>query len=337
MTDYLFELEGYRERMSPEGPIKIIEIDFTADPAKRDPSWWHERVAEQGIAAAQREYQRNWSISVGISFYSEYQRNGGILRYGFKARGILPTWVFRGWDFGQRRPVCIWGQIGPTGRVYQLRELALDDTDIWTFSDLILYLSGQKPREALEPTAETWLQALEQDPAIPPMPWFPAGTTFRDISGPECFKDQSAARPGDPRSDFEVLQSKDIVLEAPAVGVADRTKVMRRILKIRPDGLPGILVDYACQHTHAMLGGGLTFAKPTPENPVPDAPRKDGWFDNIHDGLTYPLVQLVPLIEAPRPEPGTVWINRVPVPMREVQAREEASVGWYETRKGVRR
>ncbi len=300
--DAVFAIRGYRERLTPRTRFKVIEIDFTADPAKDNPQWLAEQYRLLGEAKTRREVLRDWTVAAGDAFYPEYANYGGKERFAFHARGILQTWVFRGWDFGIRRPVCVWGQLGPTGRVYILFCIAPEEIDTWTFVDLVRMYSGQMEEVDMLPTAKAMYTGMVASGEWRKGPLFPPGCKFMDFSGDEIFGRSAVAKPGDPAADYDILASKGIVVEAPRVAVVDRVKTLRRILHPQKDGLPGILIEDRCSEVHMMLNGGLGYPKATEAKPHPEQPRKDGWWDNIHDALTYPIAQLVPMTEGEAPK-----------------------------------
>ena len=295
--DARIALRGYRERLTPNTRFKVIEIDFTADPAKDNPEWLAEQYRTLGESKTRREVLRDWTVAAGDAYYPEYANYGGKSTYSFLAKGILPTFVWRGWDFGVRRPCVTWGQIGDSGRVYVLKCLPLEEADTWTFVDMVQFLSGTLDYEEMLPTAKAIYLGLVASGELRAGPWFPPRCKFMDFSGDECFRRSATVKPGDPTADYDILASKGIVLEAPRVQVMDRVKTLRRLLHRQRDGLPGLMIEEDCNHIHGMLNGGLGFPKATETVPHPEQPRKDGWWDNIHDSLTYPLAQLVGLTE----------------------------------------
>jgi hypothetical protein len=152
---------------------------------------------------------------------------------------------------------------------------------------------------------------------MPEPPWFEPGTQFVDLSGPEVNNTQSiSARDPEEATLRQVWAAGGIEFSIQSGPVKARTVVLRRLLSLRPDGYPGILISPACVDVLAMLDGGLTFRKATTLNPMPSEPRKDGRHDNTHDALTYALVGTVPAEGMPGVTPG-------------MQAEpEEQSIGW---------
>lgn len=329
--DAVRAIRGYRERITPGSKIKVIEIDFTADPSKDSVAWLDARIREQGDAKTRREYLRDWTVATGDAYYPEYANNGGVFTYGFTAKGIVRSRpVGRGWDFGFRKPAVTWGQrVG--NRAFAYRQLMIANVDTYTLADLVKFLSGEIEQGDMIVSAQAAYDQLVATGVIDEGPWFPRGTVFQDYSGPECFKVSAQVKDGDPKSDYEVLASKGIILSAPRVEILDREKIMRKLLHVDKDGRPGFKADVRCVDIHNMLNGGLAYPPPTRENPKPSKPRKDGHFDNIHDALTYWLVQEFPLVDARNPGVRqVVYVDNAPYEVVDNQGYE--SLGLYETR-----
>ena len=72
------------------------------------------------------------------------------------------------------------------------------------------------------------------------------------------------------------------------------------------------MIEEDCGPVHDMLNGGLAFPKATEANPHPEQPRKDGWWDNIHDSVTYPIEQLVSMVGVKDPRIIKGFRNGVP-------------------------
>lgn len=312
MTD----IPGFRARTTGRGH-RVIELDYYADPA-RDDRWLEEaRRRSTSLAEFQRNVLRNWSISGGATFFPEFAEVGRE-NYLFEPPALLRSSVIRGWDFGWRAPVCTWLQYSPkSDRVYVLREFAPRGISAHHFRDVCRFLSGQLPYPDYDAAVAEWIEMLRGLPGVPAPPWFPPGTVFTDLSGPEVNAVQSiSSRDPHEATLRQVWAAGGIEFAIQAGPVRARATVLRRLLPMRQDGRPGIMVSPACPATLAMLDGGLTFKRATPVNPAPEEPKKDGTHDNVFDALTYALVGVVPADGVPGVTPGMAeW-------------PQEESLGW---------
>lgn len=321
-----FPDSGIRARTTPAGH-RVVEIDFWAIASRRKPSWRKKMEASLGLQRFKREFLRNWTVGVGDAYYPEFADLGQDLyihKIADIPKGIT---LFRGFDFGIRHPVCIWGGYSlKQDRIWVFREFdPMGMLGTHHFRDAVAYLSGDfqgelepLPRQAVDQYAfQTGLEA----------PWFAPGLTWESISGPESGNTQAnAAR--DPRdaTAARILAAAGIWLIQQAGPVKARHEVLRRFLHVRPDGFPGLLIDPSCETLLQALNGGLTYAKETASNPLPDRPRKDGRFDDVIDALTYAVCALVPAADRPLARPAAVgqWL---PQPVNDPE-----ELDLYETR-----
>lgn len=279
-----------------------------------------------------REFLRDWDTAAGDPYYPEFQEFGRE-KY-VHSLDSLPKGVtlFRGFDFGIRRPSCVWGAYSyPQDRLWILREFipqnksAADGLGTHHFRDTVLFLSGEIPYEQLSERAQYWVDWYAEN-GYPEGPWFEPSILWENFAGPECMRTEAnAAR--DPRdaTAAAIFESGGIPLTYQAGQVKARHEIFRRFLGLRPDGFPGVLFDPSCQELLRAMGGAFTFAKETAGNPVPDRPRKDGHYDNIIDALTYAVCALVPSDSMP-------LARRAPTGEYAPKAMgSEESVGWYET------
>lgn len=297
-------IDGLRARTTQRG-IRVIELDAWADPA-RDEAWMAKaRRQAASTADFEREVNRNWNITSGATYYPEFSEIGRE-RYLFEPPTLLAGPVIRGWDFGWRAPVCVWMQYSPkSDRVYVLREFAPRGIGAHHFRDVCRYLSGELTWEMLDGPGREWVEMLRGLPGIPAPPWFAPGTKYVDLSGPEVNNVQSISAKDPEEATLRLVWAAGGIEFAIQAGpVKARTTVLRRLLHVRADGHPGILISPACVDVLAMLDGGLTFEKATRLNPLPSKPRKDGRHDNTHDALTYALVGIVPADGVPGVTPG---------------------------------
>jgi hypothetical protein len=110
----------------------------------------------------------------------------------------------------------------------------------------------------------------------------------------------------DPRESTlrQVWAAGGIEFSIQAGPVKARVDVLRRLLYLRADGRPGILISPYCTAVLAMLDGGLSYKKATALRPDQEEVKKDGQHDDVHDALTYALVGIVPAEGVPGVTPG---------------------------------
>jgi len=306
VTQDLDSIQGFNVRRNSSG-YAIVEVDLEADPDKRSPAFIEELHRRQpNQREFEREFKRNWTIAAGESFYPEFVNNGAEKAYVQPIAHLIAGPIFRAWDFGFRRPACVWFQVDPeTERVWVIRELLASNINTWAFADLVLYLSGEiglhELSEDTEQDVMKWVDRICGDERLPNAPWFEwAGIPprFVDLCGPEVSKMNSHFdKDSKENTDAEILEGRGIFVSITSAQWQARENVMRKLLRVKEDGYPGLLVDPCCRILVEALGGALCYALPSLSNPMPDAPAKNGTHDNIHDALSYGLVQVVGLDE----------------------------------------
>lgn len=330
-------MEGMTVRVSPVSKVTLVDLWYFADPTKNIPTReeWLER-ATQGMTESdvKREYLLDRTTPSGDAFYFEFMKNGGRPIYVKKAQGLLDTHVSRSFDFGVRRPACTWYQYDSfADLVWYYREFMPHDCGTHDFRDVVLFLSGEMEYDELTGDARYWADEVAAREWNPKPPWFDPGQRFINFCGPEAFRRQAAAmRNPEESTDADIMAAGGIHLVEWNGPVLGRTKVMRRLLKIRKNHYPGALFDPACEELIRLMSGGLTFGKPTEEDPKPNTPRKDGHFDNLHDSATYGLAHEVSAEDVkPKPRPAQVsFVNRMRVEStpQNAFAFKETRVGW---------
>ncbi len=280
----------------------ILTVDYDADPSHNE-AWLLE--AQKGISARKfrREIMRDWSSAAGQPFYPEWADTGGRLTHVKAAPGLMAGQpVYRGWDFGVRNPACVWLQYDPTRRrVWYLRELNLQGIGTHAFADLVAYFSGQLGEDQLTPYVKQWVRNLQTDPryAEPffrPRPGQPI--EFSDFSGHEATQPRAeVADETAEKTSADILASKGIYLNIQYGAVRSGHELMRTLLKPQPDGWPGGLFDPHCRLLIEGMNGGLTYKRPTLDNPFSEEIKKDGKFSHIHEAALYPLPSIVSLDE----------------------------------------
>jgi hypothetical protein len=335
---------GFFVRETPRG-ITVVTLQFIADQAKRDPRWIEaQRPVYPSDNDFRREFFIDWTASIGSQFYPEYMALGGRDVFVASSPGLMLSLpVYRGWDFGFHHPACVWFQYSPRShRVWFLRELLPTDIDVYSFADLVLFLSGQLRFEHLGPRAQAEVALIQSEPRLPlyarSVPWFPQLSTpirYLDFAGHEALmpSDRVENEKAE-KTHADILLSKGVVLQAHGVSPNARESVMRRLLRIYADGHPGVIFDPACPLFIDGMHGGFQYKEPTKGDPIPSDMKNDRYYINLHDAAGYALVEAVPTVD-PLPVPeGTIFKGRVPVPVAQVMKEKEESAGWYETEKG---
>lgn len=341
-------MDGMHTRQTTSGFL-AIELDYWADPNKTE-QWRNEMEARmKNPARFRREYLRDWKTPGGAGFYPEYLYIPEERR-SFKVPNLLAGPIVRGWDLGYRRPACVWLQYSEqSNRIVVLRELMPADIDTHSFRDLVRYLSGEIGPETLTPKALQWVERIrfdaERGQAYDP-PWFACQGSrpleFLDFAGPEAQRISPTVEwDKKERTDAQVLEAGGVNLQIYGVSVEFRTETLRRLMRVREDGWPGIVLDPSCRIIRDAFEGKLVFKEKTPGEPLPNAPRKDGYYEHLHDALGYAVVNLVPPAEeGPRKlqwgvqTAGPGWLkSRLAVPGGPIQKpqteeRDTGLTGW---------
>ena len=338
VTDSRFPHDGFNVRVTPRG-ITVLELDYWADPAKRDPAWL-EKTRKQYPTEKdwKREFARDWTTPGGDSFYPEYTLNGGLDRYGFRFPGVISGAIARGWDFGIRFPAAVWAQKSPTRRrLYVYREFMPEkdgglpaDIDVRSFRDCVRYLSGQLAAEHLGYTSALWISRILADPRLPDPPWFPGQAVAQqwlDYSGNEAaYRSDLPSEDSQAITRAAVLAEGGIDLQVHHGSVEAGEDIIRELLKIQDDGLPGILIDPSCRVLHEGLAGGISYPQPTKGDPIPTSAKKDGYYEHVHEALRRVVVNLFPVADQKAlPALPPIYKGR-----RRTTREPDDSVGWAE-------
>lgn len=286
------------------GEWSVVDIDYTADPRKRDPEWALRMRARLGEQRFRREILRDWTVAAGEPYFLEVAREPEA--YAFEPPHLLDAPVYVGLDFGLRHPAAVWLQYdAKNDRVFVLREWMPSQIDAYSFRDTVLWLSGERRFEELQPGAMRWASLLHRDPVFPAVPFFTERSTAMQIhywAGHEANMQRAevAAETAE-RSTAEIWEAAGIRLGVYAVPVAARELTLRKLLTIRPDGWPGLLFSPSCRILLEGFAGGITFAKGTKANPQPDRAARDGYYEHILDALGYAVVNLSPYRDRRKP------------------------------------
>ena len=294
-TDIIDHLPGLRSYTSPRG-IRVIELDWWADPS-HDINWANSmRRLFATNRDWRREMERDWTTPSGDPFFPEFAEIG-------REKFILPVTqlikgpVVRSFDFGRRRPAATWFQFSPrSDRLWLYREFMPHDLGTHDFRDAILHFSGQLDYGRLRDRAKRWVDSYANRPsnAHCPPPWFPLGTRFVDVAGKEALMTQANAYETEDAVAKDIFMAGGINLGIVNPRVEGRHRIVRRLLSLREDGHPGLLIDPQCEEMIEGFEGAFSYAKPTAEGVLKEEMRDDNHYINLADAFGYGVAAVVP-------------------------------------------
>lgn len=299
-----------------KGVIKVVELDDVAVPERRNPKWKSALVAQYPLGEDdpdyKREHLRNWTVGKGDSFFPLFARNPEkyILR-GEEAKLLLATpLMYRGRDFGERRPACVWLQQDPdTKRVFVVREWLGNHMGAHDARDFIAYASGELSIQLLKDGALREVERVNKEadagkwPRLPWLPQVPGGWRFEDWSSNEAVKTYASVETEhQEKTDADILAARGTYLRMFAASPKVMAKVLRYLMRDFEDGLPGIMVSEFCPLTIQAFSGALQYPRPTITDPEPDLGKwaKNGIHDNIAEALGHVVVNIVDLDDVER-------------------------------------
>jgi hypothetical protein len=220
-------LPGVTEWACTRNGVHVVEIHYTADPAKRDPQW--KREAQRGMPPRgwQREYEISWETPAGEPVFPEYVPAQMRRDVAVNPAGRL----LRAWDFGQVCPVTLFGQLDAYGRLAIVGELVLEHAN----------LTAQ-----IDATKAMTLELIGSQAA--------------------CFDcgDPAADNEMEMGSVRRILLTHGIVLQTIIAHArsydALRERMLRRVrVPGEPEPSPAFLVSPRCPILHSALSGGLAY------------------------------------------------------------------------------
>jgi hypothetical protein len=292
--------------LEQRGEWSIVHIDYWADPRKRDPEWAVRMRARLGEQRFRREILRDWTVAAGEPYFLEVSNDP--MGYVYEVPHLMDAPIYVGLDFGRRHPAAVWLQYDKKAdRVFVLREWMPSQIDAYSFRDVVLWLSGERTYAALPAYAQGWADRLTRDPSFPQTPFFPQRSQANELrywAGHEANMERAeVAAETEERSTADIWRAAGIQLGVYAVAVAARELALRKLLAKRDDKWPGLLFSPTCRILITGFAGGITFAKGTKANPMPDRAARDGYYENILDALGYAVVNISDFRGPMQPQP----------------------------------
>jgi hypothetical protein len=242
-------IEGLTEWDNPGNRVHVVELHYTADPAKRSDAWKAETFRGLDRRAVAREYDLCWEIPEGQPVFPEYDHGRMCRSLTF----IPGARLLRFWDFGHVCPVTLFAQVDLWGRLLLLSELVL---------------TNQSLAEQIIATKARTLQIT----GMPDYPVLDAG-------------DPAAEKEMDLGSVRASLMRQNILLRCLPSNQGSyenlRMRLLRHVLVEKEGPSPAFLIDPSCKFLGEALKGAF-HRHPKTEKVVDKHPYKD-----VCDALRY--------------------------------------------------
>lgn len=241
---------GVRQWLNPRNGCTVLELHYSADPARRAPEWKAEEQKAYTQRAWRREQEIDWSAPAGDPVIPEYDARVHVA----PLRRDPATRLLRFWDFGYVSPVVLFAQRPPSSQLQVLRELCPFNTPLDQLLPMVKALTVD-----LDADAGVWDAG---DPAAENQTDLGSSATTLARHGIRL----QSCRPG---TEVSYAATRRLFLEsvfAPATGRA-----------------PAILLDLrGTPRLQSALAGGFALSEQPPHRPVKKHPEKD-----LVDALRY--------------------------------------------------
>lgn len=169
--------------------------------------------------------------------------------------------MLRGWDFGRRRPACVWAQLTPEGHLNILHAIIGENESTKQFAQKVKQVSATK---------------------------FPFATRWRDYGDPAG--EQRKSNSDD--TDITVLHKEGIALMHRKTTIKQGLEVMTANLTTLVGKRPKKMIDSQCKLMIDAYSSGYRWPETRPGHKEPETPLKDGFYEHPMDGDRYLEVNL---------------------------------------------
>jgi hypothetical protein len=251
---------GFSIRRNPKNGFVVVELDFIADPRKRDPKWIENE--KQGMPPKQWaiEMERSWETFAGKPVYDgAYHRHLHLLARAVPVNPSYP--IFRGWDFGGNQSTVICQVIGQ--RLWVLDEIPNGGQNTRKFApEVIAYCNSN----------------------------FGADFHYIDVVDPSAAWEGKTA---EGKACTDVM--RDEGLHPIAASSNDPEKrvdaVIRLLMRLDSDGKPCLLINPHCTMLIKGFEGGYHLPEKPTQSKKSDRPVKN-LYSHIHDALQYVALRM---------------------------------------------
>lgn len=156
--------------------------------------------------------------------------------------------MIRGWDFGRRRPCCVFGQFDEAGHLRIYRYILGDNEDVYSFRNRVIRISRQYYGE------------------------FDQWEDYCDIAGKQE-RDSG-------KSSIQVLNEMNIFPKFRFSYIPARVSELRKMMREMIEGQPKFMIDPCNTYLIEGFLGGYSIQED-------GEPRKDGYFEHGMDAIGY--------------------------------------------------
>lgn len=117
---------GVEQWRNPLNGLVVVQLHYTADPAKRGAEWKARTSRGMSPRAWRREYEIDWASPEGEPVVPEYQDAVHCIEFPWD-RGVR---LLRGWDFGYVSPVVLFAQLTWWNQLRVFQELCPFNTPL---------------------------------------------------------------------------------------------------------------------------------------------------------------------------------------------------------------
>jgi len=242
----------------------VLAIHYSADPRKRPgtpegDAWIAQEKAKSSVRDWQREMEIDNTISEGDPFFPSFNRAIHIKPCTFN-----PEWpLLVALDFGRGHPAALWAQKTPTNQIRVLSSLMETQKSIFDFAPQIL--------------AETNAR-------------YPGANV-------QYFGDPAGAQETDKGATTQILLNEfKMRIHYRFSFLEEGLKMLERSLMVRADGEPGLIFDPSNLILIDGFAGGYKIdtgaSGKDGQGRLKNAPKKDGWYDHLIDGLRYLFINI---------------------------------------------
>jgi hypothetical protein len=250
-------LEGVEVWKNPRNRFCVVDLHYTANPAKRGDGWKEAIRSSMPIRDFLMEYERSWQTFEGRPVYADFNRTLHVSTGTVRPEPGVP--LLLGWDFGLT-PACIIAQL--VGRQLRiLHEFIEDNGSISKLAPVVWQIISTRY-----------------------LPWSHGDDLIYSYVDPAGFQRAQT----DERTCADILRKQGFIKVLPGpVGWEPRRKAVEDYLTKTYGEGPGLLIAEECPILIEGFGGGYRYPdKATEIEPSQVRPLKNK-YSHPHDALQY--------------------------------------------------